>query len=178
LIFSAITIKRLIDIHIRDTIYYMVLDPVDQEICRLLQENGRMTFADIAQRVGLTAAPVLARVNKLEAAGVIGSYHAVLGREKLGFAMTAFVAVILKSHGTAECRDFVAAIVEVPEVLECHHIAGEEDYLLKVVAQSPKDYERLINDRITNLPQVRRVKTILVLSSAKESTAVPVKVNP
>src|SRR5689334_15559925 len=111
----------------------MLLDATDSRILEILQEEGRITNADLATRIGLSAGATLARVNKLESAGFICGYKAILDRAGLGLNITAFVAVILKSHGRQESMDFLEAVQELPQVLECHHIAGEEDYLLKVV---------------------------------------------
>jgi DNA-binding Lrp family transcriptional regulator len=154
------------------------IDSVDQQILEILQVHGRITNAELASRVGLTPGPVLARVNKLEENGFISSYRAVVDQDRIGLGLTAFAAVILHSHGSAECDAFIAAMRDVPEVLECHHIAGDEDYLIKVVASSPADYERLLLDRITGLKMVRRVKTLIVLSTPKSTSALPIRKEP
>src|SRR3954471_6026813 len=109
-------------------------DKVDIEILKVLQQEGRITNSDLAARVGLTPGPTLARVNKLEAAGLIVGYTTIVDRQKLGIPITAFVSVILRSHNKAAADTFLGQVCAMPEVLECHHIAGEEDYLLKVVA--------------------------------------------
>lgn len=151
---------------------------MDRQILDILQENGRITNAELANRVGLTPGPVLARVNKLEENGYLAGYRALVNPKSVGLGLTAFVAVILKSHGAVECEAFVQAMAAVPEVQECHHIAGDEDYLMKVVAASPADYEKLLLEKITGLEIVRRVKTIIVLSTPKSTTAVPIRENP
>lgn len=152
----------------------MSLDAVDRSILRILQEEGRITNVDLAQRVGLTPGPTLARVNKLEGSGVISRYAAIVDREALGLPVTAFVSVILKTHNLEASRAFVAAVSAMPEVLECHHIAGEEDYLLKVVAANPGDYEKFVLEQLSSVEAVQRVKTTIVLSSPKCTTEVPV----
>jgi Lrp/AsnC family leucine-responsive transcriptional regulator len=152
----------------------MSLDAVDRSILRILQQEGRITNVDLAQRVGLTPGPTLARVNKLEGLGVISRYAAVVDRETLGLPVTAFVSVILKTHNLEASRAFVDAVAAMPEVLECHHIAGEEDYLLKVVAASPGDYEKFVLERLSSVEAVQRVKTTIVLSSPKCTTEVPI----
>lgn len=152
----------------------MTLDAVDIAILDILQEDGRITNSELAQRVGLTPAPTLARVNKLETAGYITGYTAIVNRDKLGLPVTAFVAVIVKSHGVAASQEFLKAVANLPEVLECHHIAGDEDYLLKVVAASPADYESFVLNKLLEINDVQRVKTIIVLSTPISRTNIPV----
>ena len=151
----------------------MSVDAIDRQILDILQREGRITNAELATRVGLTPGPTLSRVNKLESMGLIRSYVAILDRNKLGLGDTAFVSIILKQHGKASSLAFVEAMKTLPEVLECHHIAGEEDYLLKVVAASPADYEEFVLDKLSELPEVLRVNTTFVLSSPKSLTALP-----
>lgn len=134
-----------------------------------------MTNAELASRIGLTPGPTLARVNKLESAGIIRGYAALVDRDAVGLPVTAFVSVILKNHGKAASQDFLKAVAGLPEVLECHHIAGDEDYLLKVVAASPSDYESFVLDRLAEVADVQRVKTTIVLSSPICGTAVPIR---
>jgi len=152
----------------------MVLDAVDRQILNILQTEARITNAELAQRVGLTAAPTLSRVNKLETAGYIRGYVALLDRAAVGLSVTAFVSVILREHNRNAADAFLQAVHEMPEVLECHHIAGEEDYLLKVVAGSPADYERFVLEQLTSVKEVQRVKTTFVLSKPKTTTEVPI----
>jgi Lrp/AsnC family leucine-responsive transcriptional regulator len=153
----------------------MLLDATDARILETLQEEGRITNADLATRIGLSAGATLARVGKLEAAGFICGYKAILDRPGLGLGVTAFVAVILKSHGRQESADFLEAVKDIQSVLECHHIAGDEDYLLKVVAANPSDFETFVLDQLTSIPAVHRVKTTFVLSSPKASTSIPIR---
>lgn len=154
----------------------MQLDSIDREILSILQADGRTSNVDLAQHIGLTPGPTLARVHKLESAGYIQRYVAIVDRQGLGLPVTAFVSVILHSHNKEASEDFVRAASEMDEVLEVHHIAGEEDFLLKVVAQDPTDYERFVLDKLTSVPVVCRVKTIFVLSSPKCTTMVPVRI--
>ena len=149
-------------------------DAIDRSILRLLQEDGSMTNTDLAERVGLTAAPTLERVRKLEREGFIRKYVALVDPAKLGKSVTAFVAVIMRSHGQHTSEVFRKAVARLPEVLECHHIAGEEDFLLKVVAGSPTDYERFVLERLTKIAGIEKVKTTFVLSSPKLETKIPI----
>lgn len=151
------------------------LDTLDLQILNILQSEGRITNSELASRIGLTPGPALTRVNKLETAGFIKRYVAVVDRDALGLPVTAFVAVIMREHGRAASDSFQQAVDSIPEVLECHHIAGEEDYLLKVVAASPADFERFVLEVLSEIPAVQRVKTTFVLSTTKNETSIPVR---
>ena len=147
-------------------------DATDARILNLLQEDGAMTNADLAERVGLTPAPTLERVRKLEREGYIRKYVALVDPGKLGKPVTAFVSVIMRSHGQQTDESLRKSVARLPEVLECHHIAGEEDYLLKVVAASPTDYERFVLGKLMKIPGIEKIKTTFVLSSSKLETKV------
>ena len=149
------------------------LDAIDRRIVHLLQEDGALTNADLAKRIGLTPAPTLERVRKLEREGYIRKYVALVDPARLGRPVTAFVSVIMRSHGQRTADNFRRAVARLAEVLECHHIAGEEDYLLKVVAASPIDYERFVLERLTKIAGIEKIKTTFVLSSSKVETRIP-----
>ncbi len=152
----------------------MTLDAVDHAILTVLQGDGRITNVELAGRVGLSPGPTLARVNKLESAGYIQGYAAIVDRPKLGIAVTVFVLVSLRNPNRAANDAFLAAVRDLPEVLEIHHIAGDEDFLLKVVSESPATYETFMLEQLANVPDVMRVKTVFVLSSPKSTTAIPI----
>jgi Lrp/AsnC family transcriptional regulator, leucine-responsive regulatory protein len=152
----------------------MKLDKADFQILEILQREGRITNIELAKRIGLTPAPTLARVHKLEELGYIRRFVALVDQTKLNVPMTAFVSVILESHRKKTSIDFVKAMQKLPEVLECHHIAGDEDFLLKVVAASPAEYEAFVLEKLTRIGGIEKVKTIFVLSSPKQETAIPV----
>lgn len=153
----------------------MPIDSRDRRILAILQQDGRISNKALARRIGLTPAPTLARVAKLEKAGYVRRYTALLDPVKLGLPVMAFVSVILQSHKRKTSEDFRAAVRRLPEVLECHHIAGEEDFLLKVVAASPGDYEAFVLEKLTKISGIEKVKTTFVLSSPKLETAIPVR---
>ena len=152
----------------------MNLDRVDSNILRILQREGRITNFQLAEKIGLTPAPTLMRVKKLEEAGYIKRFVALVDQEKIGLPILAFVHVILESHNRKTTVDFMHAMQKLPEVLECHHIAGDEDFLLKVVAASPQQYEGFVLEKLTKVPGIEKVKTTFVLSSSKLETALPV----
>lgn len=151
------------------------IDDVDRRILEVLQRDGRITNADLAEEIGLTPAPTLARVKKLEEAGYIKRYAAILDQAKLGLPVTVFVSIILESHRLKTTMDFQKAVLRIPEVLECHHIAGDEDFLLKVVANSPADFEKFVLGKLARMGGIEKVKSTFVLSSSKLETAIPIR---
>jgi Lrp/AsnC family transcriptional regulator, leucine-responsive regulatory protein len=153
----------------------MKLDDMDLKILAILQKDGRITNFKLAKKIGLTPAPTLMRVKKLEQAGYIKRFVALLDPEKLGLPILAFVHVILEAHNRQTAIDFMQAMKKYPEVLECHHIAGDEDFLLKVAAASPAEYENFVLEKLTKVGGIEKVKTTFVLSSSKLETALPLK---
>src|SRR5262245_14102101 len=117
------------------------LDSTDRRILQLLQQNGRMTNASLAEAVGLTPTPMLQRMKKLEGRGVILGYTALVNRKAVGRSTLAYVSVQMTEHKLSAHKRFVEAIRSFGEVLECHHISGEEDFLLKVVVRDIEEYE-------------------------------------
>jgi DNA-binding Lrp family transcriptional regulator len=150
------------------------LDSIDRAVLRLLQQDGRMTNAALAEAVGLTPTPMLQRLRKLEQAGVIARYTAVVDPAKVGRPILAFVHVTLKSHHLPVHQRFLGLVRELPEVVECHHIAGDEDFLVKVAMRDIAELEQLLF-RMGASGTVARIKTTFVLSSAKSMGAVHVE---
>lgn len=150
------------------------LDDTDRRILALLQADGRMTNAALADAVGLTATPMLQRVRKLEEAGVIQRYTAVVDPSKVGRPVLAFVHITLKDHGLQNHKKLVGIVARLPHVLECHHIAGEEDILLKVSLRDIAELEHLLLNELSASGLVGRIKTTLVLSSYKSGAPVPI----
>lgn len=151
-----------------------MLDSTDKLILQILQEEGRLSNAELARRVNLSPPATHARLRRLEEDGYIRQYAALLDREKAGFDMLCFVHISLQLHQPAQVEAVRAAIREMPEVLECHHVTGEYDYLLKVVIHNRKDLERFVLERLTPVPGVARIHTSLVLTEVKATTALPV----
>jgi Lrp/AsnC family leucine-responsive transcriptional regulator len=151
-----------------------MLDATDKLILQILQEEGRLSNAELARRVSLSPPATHARLRRLEEDGFIRQYAALLDREKAGFDMLCFVQISLQLHQPQQVEAVRAAIREMPEVLECHHVTGEYDYLLKVVIHNRKDLERFVLERLTPVPGVARIHTSLVLTEVKATTALPV----
>ena len=150
------------------------LDSVDLEILAALQEDGRMTNVDLAARVGLTAPPCLRRVRSLEQAGVIKGYHARLDPIALGYAITVFAMVSLKSQAEHDLRAFEDHVASLPEVRECHMLNGEIDFILKIVAPDLQSFQRFLTSELTSAPNVASVKTSLTIRTSKDSPGVPI----
>ena len=150
-------------------------DDIDVQILRELQRDGRITNVELAQRVGLTAPPCLRRVRGLEEAGIIRSYHADLDAAKLGYGITVFAMVSLRSQAEADLQAFEDYIGQLPEVRECYMLNGEIDFLLKVVARDLQSFQSFLTAHLTSAPNVTSVKTSLTIRTAKQLAGIPVE---
>jgi DNA-binding Lrp family transcriptional regulator len=153
---------------------YGALDNLDKAILQALQTNGRMSNVELAQRINLSPPATHARIKRLEQRGYIRQYVALLDQESVGYDMLCFVNISLQLHQPEQVEGIREAIRNMPEVLECYHVTGEFDYLLKVVIKNRKDLERFVIDRLTAVPGVARIYTSLVLNEVKSTTALPV----
>jgi len=149
-------------------------DSVDRNIIQVLQQEGRIANKELSERIGLTTTPTLERVRRLEREGVIEGYAAKVNKESVGRGFTAFVKVTLKVHQLNLLEEFTSAIREIPEILACYHTTGDGDFLLQVVAKNTKDYEQLMRNKLTTLPDVERLHTSIVLNTIKEQSPIPV----
>jgi Lrp/AsnC family transcriptional regulator, leucine-responsive regulatory protein len=154
------------------------LDKLDKAILRALQQNGRETYDVIGERVGLSSSAVLRRVKRLEEAGVIDRYVALVRPEAVGLGLTAYLNVRLEKHTETHKRNpmdvFRASVQTWPEVVECASLTGDMDYLLRVVVQDMAHYSRFIMDTLLKHPSVQDCKTSFVLDRVKATTALPV----
>lgn len=147
------------------------LDAVNNRILHELTADGRVSNAELAERVGLSASACLRRVQELERSGVIKGYRAVLDRAALGTGFTAFIAVGLSDHTKASQKAFEESIVTSPEVRECHNITGVFEYLLRVEAADLSAYKIFHTEVLGTLPQVNSITTYVVMESAKDERA-------
>lgn len=152
----------------------MTLDAVDLQILKDLQSNGRITNVKLAENAGISAPPCLRRVRALEESGVIESYHAMLNQKALGFQVTIFAQVGLSSQSDADMRAFEEQIRQWPLVRECHMIAGESDYFLKIVARNWDEYQQFYTTQLSKLSIVTNIKSKLIIRTAKQLPGVPV----
>ena len=153
----------------------MAFDQIDRRILELLQRDGRMTNVELAERVGLTAPPCLRRVRALEEAGAIRGYHADLDAATLGYPITVFAMVSLRSQAEQDLAAFEAHVATIPEVRECHMLNGEIDFILKIVASDLKGFQEILTTHLTPAPNVASVKTSLTIRTAKAVSGIPVK---
>ena len=150
------------------------LDRIDLRILRDLQENGRMTNVALARRAGISPPPCLRRVRALEETGCIRGYHADIDASALGFGVTVYAHVGLHSQAETDLVAFEALINSWPEVRECHMLAGETDFLLKIVAVDWDAYQRFLTSRLTAAPNVSVVKSALAIRSSTQRPGVPI----
>ena len=148
-------------------------DEIDRKILAILQEEGRLPNARVAERVGLSPPSVLERIRKLEEKGVIRGYAADVDAESLGLRTVAFVQVSLSFHQSYAIEEFRNAILATPAVLECYHVTGEEDFLLKIVVPDIADYEDFLLHTLTQFKGISKVKSSFVLSTLKKSSRLP-----
>ncbi|MDB5678132.1 Lrp/AsnC family transcriptional regulator [Sphingomonas bacterium] len=152
----------------------MALDRIDRQILSLLQADGRMTNVDLADRVGLTAPPCLRRVRALEEGGAIQGYHAELDAAILGYPITVFAMVSLRSQAERDLAAFEAHVATIPEIRECHMLNGEIDFILKIVASDLKAFQDILTTHLTPAPNVASVKTSLTIRTSKHQPGIPV----
>jgi len=148
----------------------MNLDSKDIQLLDKLQENSRITNTELARHVGLSPSSTLERVKKLETSGLIDKYITLLNPRLAGYGCFTYVEVKLARHGETPVEDFFKSIADIPEVLECHHITGEADFLLKIATKDIPSYEDLILHQLSALPNVQNLKTSVVLSTFKQET--------
>ena len=150
------------------------LDTVDRAILLALQKDGRISNSDLAERVGLSQSACLRRMRALEEKGLIAGYAAMLDQRACGLPGTAFVHISLEQQGRAALDAFERAVARVPEILECHLLAGQSDFLVRVVYRDADDLERIHTETLTQLPGVTRVQSTLTLRTVKKTTALPI----
>ncbi len=153
------------------------LDRIDLRILRNLQEQGRMSNVDLAKFAGISAPPCLRRVRALEVAGYIKAYHAELDAEKMGYGVTVFAQVGLQNQGEAELKKFIEKVNAWQMVRECHMLAGEYDFLLKIVAPDWDTYQKFLTAEITTTPNVAHVRSTMTVRSTKYQPGVPIDEN-
>lgn len=150
------------------------LDKIDRRILHDLQDDGRITNVELAKRAGISAPPCLRRVRALEEAGFVTGYHADLDPRALGYNVTVFAHVGLKSQAESDLDAFEELVKSWPEVRECHMLAGETDFLLKVVAPDWEQYQNFLTSQLTAAANVSHVKSALSVRTSKQLPGVPI----
>ncbi|MDL5039394.1 Lrp/AsnC family transcriptional regulator [Comamonas sp. Y6] len=152
----------------------MEFDAIDRKILHALQHDGRLQNVDLAKVVGLSPSPCLRRVRALEDAGVIERYVAVLNPTKIGKGLSVFARIWLKGQDATTVDRFTAAIQQLPEVVECHLMAGDCDFLLRVVVADLEEYRQFLGKHLTRIAGVQSVKTDIPMQRVKLTSALPV----
>ncbi len=152
----------------------MTLDATDRRILGALQIRGRMSNADLSEKVNLSPSACHRRVQRLEADGYIKDYVALLDARKLGVPTTVFVEITLQAQADDVLEAFETAVKRIPDVLECHLMAGKADYILKVVAESTEDFARIHRQYLARLPGVAQMQSSFALRTVFKTTALPV----
>ena len=151
------------------------LDATDLRILTLLQENAKYTNKEIAARLGMTTTPVYERIRRLEENGYIRGYAALLDKEKMGFQLVAYCNVQLKEHAQAFLRQFEDDVLHLNEVVECYHIAGMFDYLLKVIVKDMAAYQNFIVNKLAALDNIGNVQSSFVMTQVKMAVGLPLE---
>ncbi|MCL4158765.1 UNVERIFIED_CONTAM: hypothetical protein GTU68_015165 [Idotea baltica] len=150
------------------------LDKIDRKILDILQSNAKITNAQLSKEIGLSPAPTLERVKKLELSGIIKSYHAKLDTTKIGLGVSTFVYVTLKGHNKKNIDVFLEEIHKIDEIIECHHITGSGDFILRVIAQDIANYQKLMLEKVSDISVVDNLQSMVILSTFKDSKVLPI----
>ena len=149
------------------------LDRIDRHILRILQEEGRISFTELGERVGLSTTPCTERVRRLERDGVITGYHARLDPHRVGAGLLVFVEISLSYKSGDIFEEFRNAALRLPHVLECHLVSGDFDYLIKARISEMASYRKLLGNTLLTLPHVRESKSYIVMEEVKETLSLP-----
>lgn len=150
------------------------LDETDIRILRMLQEDGRLTNVDLADRVNLSASPCLRRTKRLEDDGVIRGYRADLDRVKLGLALTVFVEIKVEKHNRENADALTAALRGMPEVVSCFMVSGQADFIAELVVPDLAAYERVLSEKLLTLPMVTDIRSNFALRTIKTGGSLPI----
>jgi Lrp/AsnC family transcriptional regulator, leucine-responsive regulatory protein len=150
------------------------LDDADRKILAVLQEDGRTSLSDLAERVALSPSPCLRRIRRLERAGIIARYVAVLDQAKVGLPVSVFVSIKLENQRVEALERFRKAIAKWPEVLECYLMTGPRDYLMRIVVADLAAYEQFLKQKLTRIDGVSSIESSFALEQAKYSHALPI----
>ena len=152
---------------------YIALDAIDLRILKSLQEDGRLTNNDLADRVGLSPSPCLRRVRRLEQEGFIRTYRAVLDRESVGLGLTVFVEIKVERHNRENATALQEALGAMPEVVSSHMVSGSADFIAEIVVANLKAYERLLTEKLLALPMIADIRSNFALTRVKSDGPLP-----
>jgi DNA-binding Lrp family transcriptional regulator len=152
-----------------------MLDATDKEILKLLQSNGKYTIKEIASKLHLTSTPIFERIKRLENDGYIESYKAILNRKKIGLSLLAFCNISLKSHEASYISKFEKDILQFSEVIECYHVGGMFDYLIKVMVKDMDAYQSFVAKKLASIENLGQVQSAFVMTEVISKTNIPVQ---
>ena len=153
----------------------MRLDAIDRRILAALQADARLTNVQLADRVGLSPSPCLRRLRLLENAGVLRGYRAILDRSAVGLSLTVFAGVKVERHSQANAEAFTNAVLAIPDVVACHLVSGESDFLLEVVVPDMATYEGIVLERLLALPAIRDIRSNFAMRTYKADAPLPIE---
>ena len=152
-----------------------MLDSTDKEILKLLQSNGKYTIKEISSKLNLTSTPIFERIKRLENDGYIESYKAILNRKKIGLSLLAFCNISLKSHEASYISKFEKDILQFSEVIECYHVGGMFDYLIKVMVKDMDAYQSFVAKKLASIENLGQVQSAFVMTEVISKTNIPVQ---
>lgn len=147
----------------------MKLDSVDLKILKILQDDGRISNLELSQMIGLSPAPTLERVKKLEKAGVIKGYQAVLDLYRLGLGTETFMQVSLAYNKQNAIDNFMEQIAKIDEIIECYQITGASDFILRILVKDVSAYEQLVREKLSHVTEITNMQTMVILSTIKKA---------
>ncbi|MFN7013017.1 MAG: Lrp/AsnC family transcriptional regulator [Bacteroidia bacterium] len=150
------------------------IDAIDLKILRIMQENGKITNIQLSNQIGLSPAPTLERVKKLENSGLIKSYHALLNTDLLGLGINAMIQISLARQINNAIQNFQKQILEIDEITECYQVTGTADYILKATVKDMKAFENLISEKLSRIEEIGQMQTMMILSTIKQSHLAPI----
>ena len=151
------------------------LDKMDLKILKILQENAKITNLQLSAEIGLSPAPTLERVKKLEASKLIRGYYTQLDHEALGIGISAIIQITLTRQVENAISNFKKEINKIPEILECYQVTGNADYVLIVMLKDIRDFEALISQKLSKMEEIEQMQTMVVLSKPKDSKLLPLE---
>ncbi|MFZ9847716.1 MAG: Lrp/AsnC family transcriptional regulator [Flavobacteriales bacterium] len=151
----------------------MKLDKTDLKILQKLQQDGRMTNLQLSTEIGLSPAPTLERVKKLEISGVIKSYHAQVNEQVVGLGIQALVSISLTRQIENAIAGFTQKINNIPEIMECYQVTGNSDYLVRILVKDIPAFEALVSHKLSKIEEIGQMQTMVILSKIKDSKEVP-----
>ena len=149
------------------------LDKIDNKILKRLQENGKMTNLQLSEEIGLSPAPTLERVRKLENSGIITGYHANVDSALLGMGIKAYIQLSLERQAENSLSIFVERIQRIDEIVECHMVTGTCDFILKAIIKDIPAFENLITNKLGKIDEIRNMQTMVILSQIKQGAVIP-----